>query len=52
MDLNIFSLATQLAVLIVVLAALHQPLGKYLAAHVHQPQAPGRGTRTLQALRH
>lgn len=32
MDLNIFSLATQLAILIVVLAALHQPLGKYLAA--------------------
>ncbi|MHA7175355.1 potassium-transporting ATPase subunit KdpA [Arthrobacter sp. Sr24] len=31
MDLNVFSLATQLAVLIVALAALHQPLGKYLA---------------------
>lgn len=52
MDLNIFSLATQLAILIVVLAALHQPLGKYLAATFtsHKHLAVERGLYKLSGV--
>lgn len=52
MDLNVFSLATQLAVLIVALAALHQPLGKYLAATFtsHKHLAVERGLYKLSGV--
>ncbi|MHA7306180.1 potassium-transporting ATPase subunit KdpA [Arthrobacter sp. TMN-49] len=52
MDLNVFSLATQLAVLVVVLAAAHQPLGKYLAATFtsHKHVAVERGLYKLSGI--
>ncbi len=52
MELNILSLATQLAILIVVLAALHQPLGHYLAITFtsHRHLAVERGLYRLSGI--
>ncbi|MEO6530878.1 MAG: potassium-transporting ATPase subunit KdpA, partial [Specibacter sp.] len=52
MDLNVFSLATQLAALIVMLAALHQPLGGYLAKTFtsHKHLAVERGLYKLSGI--
>lgn len=52
MELDVFSLATQLAVLVVVLAAVHQPLGKYLAASFtgHKHPAVERGLYKLSGV--
>ncbi|AIY01798.1 potassium-transporting ATPase subunit A [Arthrobacter sp. PAMC 25486] len=52
MDLNFFSLATQLAILLVVLAAVHQPLGKYLAKTFtsHKHLAVERGLYKLSGI--
>lgn len=49
MELDVFSLVTQLVVLVVVLAAVHQPLGKYLAASFtsHKHLAVERGLYKL-----
>ncbi|MET4003269.1 K+-transporting ATPase ATPase A chain [Arthrobacter sp. UYCu511] len=52
MELNAFALATQIAVLIVALGALHQPLGKYLAATFssHKHLAVERGLYRLSGV--
>lgn len=52
MELNVFSLITQVVLLIVVLALLHQPLGKYLAATFssHKHLAVERGLYKLSGI--
>ncbi|WP_104086510.1 potassium-transporting ATPase subunit KdpA [Arthrobacter sp. GMC3] len=52
MVLNVFSLITQVVVLIVVLAVLHQPMGKYLAATFtsHKHLAVERGLYKLSGV--
>lgn len=52
MELDVFSLATQVVVLVVVLAALHQPLGKYLATTFtsHKHLAVERGLYKLSGI--
>jgi len=52
MELNAFSLITQVVVLIVVLAILHQPMGKYLAATftTHKHLAVERGLYKLSGV--